>query len=104
VSAEEIKRSAVMDYVPGQSSLKSRSGLEVVNRNGSCRDGPFSALRFLLLFSFLRLSLFGHVFYPCFTRQGAFSGLPRELRWIGYIAQRKSFSLVAKPQDDLLLT
>ena len=51
-------------YVTGQSSLKSRSGLEVMNRNGGCRNGPFSTLRFSILFSFLRPSLFGHVITP----------------------------------------
>jgi hypothetical protein len=36
------------------------------NRNTQYAGGPLSTLRFLLPFSFLRLSLFGHVIAPDF--------------------------------------
>jgi hypothetical protein len=37
---------------------------------------------------------------------GAFKGLPREVRWNigGYLAGPKSFSMIAKLKDDLLLS
>jgi hypothetical protein len=36
---------------------------------------------------------------------GAFNGLPQELRWNirGYLAERKSFSMLTKPQGDSLI-